>query len=250
MSSQAFNTAKRAMGLSKTYLAIAIFVSILALSVWNYPIYAGNGSSNNTIASDSSHSGIGAAIGTNIGSSLPLFSVPFYIFPMLMLVTPIVVLFVYDKNTGVLEYLLSVGLSVRDIYMRYLKAAVLLSAILMAVFAIADEILFYLVHGVAGAMMITPTLALAAALGFSAVALTIMLMMAFSSLQKTRVGSNQPLAIIVGVACTVPGFFIPFAFTYKTALIIEMIEAVLLGLFAVFILFSSEKLIKREKFLP
>ncbi len=240
------------MGLSKTYLAIAILVSVLALSVWNYPLYIGGGASNNTTAtvSNSSSKGIGALAGANISSSLKLFSAPFYMFPMLMLATPIIILFVYDKNTGVLEYLLSIGLTVQDVYMRYLKAAMMLSAILMVIFAIADGVLFYLVQGAAGVAAIVPTLALAAALGFSAVAITIMLMMTFSSLQKTRVGSNQPLAIIVGVACAVPGFLIPFAFTYATALIVEAVEAMLLAIFAIVILLYSERLIKREKLLP
>ena len=252
MSNQAFSTAKRAMGISRTYLAIAVFICVLALSVWNFPLYKNIGASNNTTTLNPTNS-IGSAsaiLSANIGSSLDLLAVPFYMLPMLMLATPIVILFVYDKNTGVLEYLLSIGLTQRDIYMRYLKAAILLSAMIILIFAIADEILFYIVQGSAGALIIAPTIALATILGFSAVALTIMLMMAFSSLQKTRAGSNQPLALIVGMACTIPGFFIPFAFAYAAALAVESVYAILLGLFAIFILSSSEKLIKREKLLP
>src|SRR5208283_5119828 len=72
--------------------------------------------------------------GDNSKMGIPLLAVPFTVLPMMMLTTPMVILFIYDKNNGVLEYLLSLGMTQRDIYTRYLKAALLLVLLLSIIF--------------------------------------------------------------------------------------------------------------------
>ena len=48
-------------------------------------------------------------------------------FGILIFATPVILLYVYDKNNGVLEYLLSLGWNQSDIFKRYLKAALFLA---------------------------------------------------------------------------------------------------------------------------
>ena len=62
-------------------------------------------------------------------SSAPVFllSVSFMSFGLLMFTTPVILLYVYDKNNGVLEYLLSLGWSQSDVFKQYLKAALFLA---------------------------------------------------------------------------------------------------------------------------
>src|SRR6202011_2842298 len=57
-----------------------------------------------------------------------LISVPLQVFAALAFTTPVLLLYVYDKNNGVLEYFLSLGMDQGDIYRRYLKAALILSS--------------------------------------------------------------------------------------------------------------------------
>src|SRR5271157_5415026 len=59
----------------------------------------------------------------NVGTLLGSFVIPFGALVGVMITTPVFFLFVYDKNAGVLEYLLAVGMDQRDIFMGYLKAA-------------------------------------------------------------------------------------------------------------------------------
>lgn len=244
-----FVTARRAISLNKTYVGIAIFIAILALTAWNPNVWASKfkGTSNSTI--NAGYNGTtGQALNGNQG--LPLLSIPFYAFPPLMLVTPIVVLFVYDKNNGVLEYLLSLGMTQRDIYLRYLKASLLLVAIYFVIFTIVDIAYSYAFFTASATSTLFIVLPIAIVIIMSVVAFMITMMMTFSSLQRTRIGSNQPLAMLVGVACTIPGYIIPLALPFNIALVAEILEAVMLAVTAsVFIIYSG-KLIKREKFLP
>lgn len=50
-------------------------------------------------------------------------------------------------------------------------------------------------------------------LGLYAVAFSTVLMTAFSSLQKQRVGANQPLGIGLGVTLVMPSYILPLIFT-------------------------------------
>lgn len=51
--------------------------------------------------------------------------------------------------------------------------------------------------------------ALVVAMALPAVSFTALIMMSFSSLQKQRVGSNQPLGISIGVFLIMPAYIIP-----------------------------------------
>ncbi len=78
----------------------------------------------------------------------------------------------------------------------------------------------------------------------------IMAMMAFSSLQKTRAGSNQPLGLVVGLLATLPAYLVPFIFPFEAAIYADLVIAAIIAIIAFIFLVSSEKLIRREKFLP
>ena len=136
----------------------------------------------------------------------PLLVVPLDVVPLLMLATPVLLLFVYDKNNGVLEYLLSLGMTQRDIYMRYLKAALLLASIFFVIFVPATFAYGYAVYGAGAVATILPIPLIAVPFSLVVVSFMVMAMMAFSSLQKTRAGSNQPLGLIIGWLATTPGY--------------------------------------------
>ena len=59
-----------------------------------------------------------------------LISVSFMTFGLLMFTMPVTLLYVYDKNNGVLEYLLSLGWNQSDVFKQYLKATLFLALIL------------------------------------------------------------------------------------------------------------------------
>ena len=115
--------AKRALGLNKFYLAVAIAIGLGVLFFLNPTLATSSTSSNNS-----------TNISSATSSPLPLFAVPFTVVPMMMLTTPMVVLFVYDKNNGVLEYLISLGMTQGDIFARYLKAALLVAVSYLLIF--------------------------------------------------------------------------------------------------------------------
>jgi hypothetical protein len=162
----------------------------------------------------------------------------------------VVMLFVYDKNNGVLEYLLSLGMTQRDIYMRYLKAALLLVFIFSILFVPAVLAYGYVVYGAGAVATILPIPLLAIPFSLAVTAFMIMTMMTFSSLQKTRAGSNQPLGMFVGVLSTVPAYLVPFIFSFEAGIYADLGIAAIIALVALVFLMLSEKLIRREKFLP
>jgi len=45
--------------------------------------------------------------------------------------TPVLLLFVYDKNNGVLEYMLSIGMTQSSLFRSYLQAALALAGIIL-----------------------------------------------------------------------------------------------------------------------
>jgi hypothetical protein len=166
-------------------------------------------------------------------------------FGILMFATPVILLYVYDKNNGVLEYLLSLGWNQSDIFKRYLKAALFLASIIFIVefAAIIAAII------IAGSLSGLVTLTFTAALGFSAVSLMTIAMVAFSSLQKQRVGSNSPLALSIGAVVIVPTFYIPFL-PFAAAIIVDLLIAGVAGALSIVFLILSSRLIRREKMLP
>jgi hypothetical protein len=117
--------AKRSISLSKTYLVIGIFLAFMGALISSLSGVVGNLSSTG-IPINATSTG-----GPDITSSLPLISVALQVFAAIIFATPILLLYVYDKNNGVLEYFLSLGMSQGDIYKQYLKAALMLSSVLI-----------------------------------------------------------------------------------------------------------------------
>ena len=155
-----------------------------------------------------------------------LFPAAFMAFGILMFTTSVILLYVYDKNNGVLEYLLSLGWNQSDIFKRYLKAALLLAlTIFIAEFAV--NVVAIVIAGTHSLGLVM--LAFTAALGFSAVSLVTIAMMAFSSLQKQRVGANSPLALSIGVVVIIPTFYIPFFLPFFVAILVDLFIAGLAG---------------------
>ncbi|MDE1860528.1 MAG: hypothetical protein KGH72_02305 [Candidatus Micrarchaeota archaeon] len=257
MSNQSVVTAKRALSLGKIYVALTVLMFFIALIAWNFNLYVTPSSQANVTASNetsnvmTANAAAGkAALAAGSFSGIGLLTVPLDVLPMLLTVSPIVILFVYDKNNGVLEYLLSLGMTQRDIYMRYLGGAMLLAVVFLAFFVPADLAYSYLLYGADGAYRTALILGPVALIGLSGMAFMITMMMIFSSLQKTRAGSNQPMATMVGMATTLPAYATAFAFSYQDALMADIAVGVVLAIIAIILLLMSGKLIKREKFLP
>jgi len=219
-------TARRALGISRTYIAGAVLMAVFAITIWGNVMY----------------------VGTDRGT--PLLALPLDMIPLLVMATPVVMLFVYDKNNGVLEYMLSLGMTQRDIYMRYLKATLLLTFIFSLIFAPAVLAFTYATQGAGTVAMILPIPLLAIPFSLSIAAFTVTAMMAFSSLQKTRTGSNQPLGLVVGWLVTIPAYLVPFIFPFEAAIYADLAIAAIIAAVMLIFLMSSEKLIRREKFLP
>jgi hypothetical protein len=74
-------------------------------------------------------------------------------------------------------------------------------------------------------------------------------MMSFSSLQKQRVGSNQPLGMAIGVFIVLPAYVIPLV-APSLAVTFDLLLAGLIVVLALLMYFSSSRLISREKLLP
>jgi hypothetical protein len=229
-------TAKRALGLNKFYLAVAIAIGVGVLFFLN-PTYA-----------DSSSQSISVSSVTI--TALPLLAIPFSVLPMMMLTTPMVVLFVYDKNNGVLEYLISLGLTQGDIFARYLKAALLVSVSYLLIFGTLNLLYSLVRFGTTYLSTMLVILGIGALMAVSTVALIIAMMMVFSSLQKSRTGGNQPLAVALGLVGVYPGFIIPFVFPYETAIAVEIVVGAIIAVAALIPILMASRLVSREKFLP
>lgn len=198
--------------------------------------------------------GIFAIVALNLfaGSSNAQFfllPVSFMAFGMLMFPTPVILLYVYDKNNGVLEYLLSLGWNQSDIFKQYLKSALFLALTLFIAEAIAVPIAGAIAGSQAVFLLDLLVLFLTAFLGFSVVSLVTVSMMAFSSLQKQRVGANSPLALMIGVFFIFPTFYLSFL-GFIPEFIVELSLSVLAGALATALLLLSSRLIRREKMLP
>ena len=226
MNSPAITTARRALGISRTYIVGAVFMAVFAITVWGNVMY----------------------VGTDRGT--PLLALPLDMIPLLVMATPVVMLFVYDKNNGVLEYALSLGMTQRDIYMRYLKATLLLTFVFSIIFAPAVLAFTYVTQGAGTVATILPIPLLAIPFSLCIAAFMVTAMMAFSSLQKTRVGSNQPLGLMVGWLITIPAYLVPLIFSFEDAIYADLVIAAIIAAVVFIFLRSSGKLIRREKFLP
>jgi len=180
----------------------------------------------------------------DIRSLFGLMQIPFVAIFGLIITMPTYMLFVSDKNAGVLEYLLAVGMSQRDIFKGYLKAALALFTIPTVLALIVNlalstsELLYAASIG-----------ALAVVTGLADVALVTFLMTGVSAMQRKPTGFNSPLGVAVGLLLVLPEVFLPFVLQGAVVWLDIGIAAVLLVTTSVLLL-SVDRLIMREKLLP
>lgn len=181
---------------------------------------------------------------------LVLLSVPFMVLGILLFVTPVILLYTYDKNNGVLEYLLSLGWNQSDIFKRYLKASLFL-ALTIFIAEFAANVIVSMITGTQTVILLgLVVLAVTAAVGFAAVSSVIVAMVAFSSLQKQRVGGNSPLALLLGILVILPTWVVPYILPFFIGVLIDLLTAGVVGALSIVLLILSSKLIRREKMLP
>jgi ABC-type transport system involved in multi-copper enzyme maturation permease subunit len=227
MDSPTIVTAKRALRVSKINIIMAAFFTVMAIVAWSNIMFSSTSKGTAVLA-------------------LPLDVLPFLLFTI-----PALLLFVYDKNDGVLEYLLSLGMTQRDIYTRYLKAALLLVLLLSIIFIPAVLAYTYLFWGGASAVAaILPIPLLAIPFSLAVVSFMTLGVMIFSSWQRSRPGSSQPLGLTVGFLVVVPAYLTALTFSFDGAIYADIAIMAAIALVTSIFLRSSEKLIRREKLLP
>ena len=184
------------------------------------------------------------------GSKYVLIPIGFAGFGILFFSTSVICLYIYDKNNGVLEYLLSLGWSQSDVFKRYLKASLFL-ALIPFIAEFAANVIVPAIAGTPAAVLLgIEMLALTAALSFSAVSLVTVAMVAFSSLQKQRVGSNSPIGLVLGVVVLFPTYYLPEILPFSISVLADVLIAGSAGALSVILLILSSRLIRREKMLP
>jgi hypothetical protein len=230
-------TMKRSTQLSKSYFILGTFLTIYGVVLSNLM----------TIIPSLIPSEVGAPVPIDLVSSFPLLSVALLSLSAVMFALPVIMLFVYDKNNGVLEYLLSTGLDQLDIFKGYVKAALVLATYLL-VFAVVLNTVVGFALGTSLILLATIGI-LTFAIGISEVFLVSVCMIAFSSLQKTPMGANQPMGIIVGIIPMFPALLLPLAFP-AYAVIVDLTIAAITLLASLGLLLSTSRLIRREKLLP
>jgi hypothetical protein len=224
---------KRSIGLSKSYVIIGTFLTIYGVVISNLM---------SIIPSD-----IDAPVPIDLTNIFPLLSIALLSMSAVLFALPVIMLFVYDKNNGVLEYLLSTGLDQLDIFKGYVKASLVLATYIL-VFAIILNTVVGILLGTSLTLLATIAI-LTFVIGISEVFLVSICMVAFSSLQRTPMGANQPLGIIVGVIPMFPALILPLAFpTY--AIIVDLTIASITLTISLTLLLSTSRLIRREKLLP
>ncbi|MGP8125870.1 MAG: hypothetical protein ACLQEQ_08440 [Nitrososphaerales archaeon] len=233
--------ARRSISLSKTYLVVGIFMALLGVLISSMSGVIGNLS---TTAIPVSDAGTGSS---NVTNALPLVSVALQAYAAVIFSIPVLQLYVYDKNNGVLEYFLSLGMSQGEVYMQYLKAALILSSGLVG-FEVVLNAAAGLIAGASGLMLLEVS-GLVVALALPVVSFDALIMMSFSSLQKQRVGSNQPLGMAVGVLMVMPAYLVPL-FVPSLALTVDLLLAGVIVVLSLVMYLSSSRLISREKLLP
>ena len=232
--------AKRSVSLSKTYPVMGVLMAVVGLALSSLPGLVGNVATTGVPVNSTS------AASDIVSSGLPFIAVPLQAFAALIFATPVLLLFVYDKNNGVLEYFLSLGMNQRDVYRQYLKAALFLSVAVVSFEVVLD---FAAGAFAGGGVMTMEISGLVAAIALPAVAFGTLLMMSFSSLQKQRVGSNQPLGMAIGVFTVMPSYVLPFIAPSSAFLVHHHLAAAIVCLSGG-AYFASGRLISREKLLP
>jgi len=222
---------RRSINLSKTYLLLGGFMGAMAIGM----------SALGLLTPPSSE------IPIDLQTYFSLFFIGLASMTAVLMATPVLLLFVYDKNNGVLEYMLSIGMTQSGLFRSYLQAALALAGIILVAEVVGNAALTLLLGG--SSALLPSIAALTIVLGVSAVAFTTVLMMAFSSLQKQRVGANQPLGIGLGVLLIIPSFLVPAIFP-KIAVTIVLANAAIVALLGLVVFLLAGRLIKREKLLP
>jgi hypothetical protein len=183
----------------------------------------------------------------DLTSSFPLLSVALLSMSAVLFALPVIMLYVYDKNNGVLEYLLSTGLDQLDVFKGYVKASLVLASRLL-VFAVILNTVVGVLLGTSLTLLATIAI-LTFAIGISEVFLVSVCMVAFSSLQKTPMGANQPLGVVIGIIPMFPALILPIVFP-AYAIIVDLTIAAITLLASLALLLSTSRLIRREKLLP
>jgi hypothetical protein len=232
-------TMKRSISLSRSYVVIGVVLAVYGTILSNIM----------TIIPTILPTDIPNPTNTPIDLTniFPILSVAILPLSALLFSMSVVMLFVYDKNNGVFEYLLSTGLDQLDIFKGYTKASLVLSTALLT-FSIALNTVIGIALGTSLTLLASIAV-LTFLIGISVVLLVTVGMMAFSSLQKTPTGANQPLGVVIGIIPVFPSLILPLVFpTY--AIIIDIAIAAIILLASLGLLLSVGKLIIREKLLP
>jgi hypothetical protein len=224
---------KRSTHLSRSYIIIGAVMTIYGVVLANLPSII--------------PSNINAPLPIDLASSFPLLSIALLSLAAVLFALPVIMLYVYDKNNGVLEYLLSTGLDQLDIFKGYVKASLVLATYLLA-FAVVLNTIVGVLLGTSLTLLATIAI-LTFTIGISEVFLVSVCMVAFSSLQRTPTGANQPLGVIIGIIPMFPALILPIAFP-ANAIIADLTIAAITLLASLALLLSTSRLILREKLLP
>jgi hypothetical protein len=228
-------TMRRSVRLSRTYFILGAAMSVYGVVLANIL---------SLVPADSANP---ASTSINLMNSFPFLSVALLSLSALLFSLPVVMLFVYDKNSGVLEYLLSTGLDQFDIFKGYVNASLSLATYLLVFSTILNTALGAYLGTSLGLLAIMAVLTFV--IGISEVFLVTISMMAFSSLQKTPMGANQPLGVVIGIVPMFPALILPLVFP-SHAIEIDLLIAAATLLVSLALLLSTKRLILREKLLP
>ncbi|MGE5574777.1 MAG: hypothetical protein ACM3UL_01455 [Ignavibacteria bacterium] len=230
-------TMKRSTRLSKSYIIIGAITTIYGVVLANLM----------TVTPSIVPADIGTPIPIDLTSNFPLLSIALLSMSAVLFALPVVMLYVYDKNNRVLEYLLSTGIDQLDIFKGYVKASLVLATYLL-VFAVILNTAVGVLLGTSLTLLATIA-ALTFAIGLSEVFLVSVCMVAFSSLQRTPMGANQPLGVVIGIIPMFPALILPILFP-TFAIIVDLTIAAVTLLASSALLLSIGRLIRREKLLP
>ena len=237
---QSVMIARRSVSLSKTYTILGILMAIIGVGI------SGLGTTISNLGT-LSNIPINGVNGLKPAIALTFVSIALQVMAAILFSTSVLLLYVYDKNNGVLEYFLSLGMTQGDVFRHYLKAALILCSGIVG-FEVVINLAVGLVEGTSGMMLLEVT-GLVIVLALPVVSLETLIMMSFSSLQKQRVGSNQPLGMAIGVLMVMPTYIVGFAVP-SLAVEIDLLTATIIAVLTLTLYFFSSSLISREKLLP
>ncbi len=221
---------RRSASMGRGYVILSFVLGVILVAVFNVAGIAGNVASNGQTV--------------NVTQLLGSYFVPFGAMVGVIITIPVYMLFVFDKNAGVLEYLLAVGMDQREVFTGYLKAALGLALVVMLPLVLLNTVLTQV-----GPSIALEEAGLAIATGVADVSFVTVLMTAFSSMQRKPSGMNSPLGISIGVVLVLPEFLL--ATLLGTAILwLDLGIFVAVSVTAIVLLFSLDRLIRREKMLP